>query len=70
MTDIQIIELDGRPVAAVIGTNQAVISDNLSEGLRGLAERMCLYALEIAAGNRPGPYGNEEALRHATDGNR
>lgn len=65
MTKVQIIQHGGRPVAAVIGEDKAVISDSIPRAHRAVIQRMCLFALEITAGERPGPYRDEDAARYA-----
>lgn len=68
MPNVQIIEIHDQPIAVVIGGDQTIISESLAGDARIIAERMCLYALDIAVGNRAGPYRNEDALRHAVAG--
>lgn len=70
MPIIQLIELDGEPVAVTVGADRAVISDRVGGGSRALVEAMCLFALQIAAGERPGPYSGADAERWARDSRR
>jgi hypothetical protein len=65
MTQLQIIQLDGRPVAVTVGADEAVISESLQPDDRSTVERMCAYALQVAGGHRPGPYRDEDAELHA-----
>lgn len=65
MTNLQPIEFEHRVVAVVIGTDHAAISDRVPQDRRQLVQRMCVYALEIASGERPGPYRDKDAERHA-----
>ena len=64
MTAIQIIELGGRPVALAIGED-AILAEHLTGEERRIAAGMALYALEIQAGRRPGPYSDADAERFA-----
>jgi hypothetical protein len=53
-------------IVAVVIEDEATILDGLpDDGLRDV-QAMCLYALEIHAGDRPGPYTDEQALAFAT----
>lgn len=64
MKTIQIIELQGRPVALALGED-AVIADNVTGEERSIVAGMALYALEIQSGQRPGPYSDTAAERYA-----
>jgi hypothetical protein len=65
METIQLIELNGR-VVAVVADDCAIIADELvgADCLRVQAK--ALYALEILAGERPGPYSDDAAERYAS----
>jgi hypothetical protein len=65
MKAIQIIELDGRVAALALGEEEAVIRDDLTKTDRRRAQIKALYALQIAAGERPGPYTDAGAERYA-----
>lgn len=65
MSTIQLIELDGEPVAVTVGADRAVISEQVTGSSRPLVEGMCIFALQIAAGERPGPYRTADAQRWA-----
>jgi hypothetical protein len=64
MKTIQIIELDGRPAALVVG-DQAIIAEHLSASERARVRAKALYAIEIQTGSRRGPYRDEDAERYA-----
>lgn len=64
MTAIQIIELGGRPVALALGED-AILAEHITGDERRIAAGMALYALEIQAGRRAGPYRNADAERYA-----
>lgn len=68
MPIIQLIELDGEPVAVTIGADSVVISDHVAGFSLPLVKRMCLFALQIACGDRPGPYRSAEAEQWARTG--
>jgi hypothetical protein len=64
MTSIQIIDLHGRPAAiAVAGT--AIITQHVPEALLAHIQAKALYALQIQAGERPGPYTDTDAEHYA-----
>ena len=64
MKTIQIITLRGKPAAiAVNGT--AVIAQHVPDTELALVQAKALYALEIQAGTRPGPYTDPDAERYA-----
>jgi hypothetical protein len=48
-------------VAAVVVDDQAKILAEVPEGELLHVKKMCMYALEIAAGERPGPYSDQAA---------
>ena len=64
MKQIEVIELRGRPVALALG-EQAIIADHVTGEDRAIVAGMALYALEVQAGQRPGPYANVDAERYA-----
>lgn len=66
MPVLQFIEYRRRAVAVVIGAGQAVVSEHVPDGERAIVHAMCVYAMEVAAGDRPGPYRDDAAERHAT----
>lgn len=64
MATIQRIHHDGDVVAFVVG-GRAVITGGLAGDASDLVRAKCLYALEIAAGERPGPYTDGAATAYA-----
>jgi hypothetical protein len=64
MSEIQPIMCHGR-VTAVVVAGQAIIPDAIPEREQLTVKAMCLYALEIAEGLRPGPYTDTAALAYA-----
>jgi hypothetical protein len=64
MPAIQRIHHDGDVVAWVAG-GRAVITTGLPGDAFDLVRAKCLYALEIAAGERPGPYTDAAASAYA-----
>jgi hypothetical protein len=64
MSAITKILYQGR-LAAIVLADQAILADELSEQDERTVKAMCLYALEIDAGLRPGPYTDERALQYA-----
>jgi hypothetical protein len=64
MVTIQSIEHDGHVVALIAG-GRALIGDELAGSTLALVRAKCLYALEVQAGERPGPYSDEAATRYA-----
>ena len=64
MRQIQVIELRGRPVALALGEH-AIIADHVTGPDRAIVAGMALYALEVQTGQRPGPYADTDAERHA-----
>lgn len=61
---MQFIYRRGRPVAVVIG-RRAAVSEHVGEREWPLVAAMCVYAIEVAVGQRPGPYRDEDAEQHA-----
>ena len=64
MVAIQPIEHDGR-VVALVADGRALIGDELAGGTLVLVRAKCLYALEVQAAERPGPYSDQAATRYA-----
>ena len=64
MTSIQIIELHGQPAAIVAG-DLAIIATHITGADRARVQAKALYAIEIGAGQRPGPYTDQDAERFA-----
>ena len=64
MKTIQLITRNDRPVALVAG-DTAIVADHVADHDRARVQAMCLYAMEIAAGDRPGPYADELAEQYA-----
>jgi hypothetical protein len=64
MRDIEIITVAGRP-AAIVTAGQAIISEQLSTAALQRAQAKALYALQIQAGERPGPYRDADAESYA-----
>jgi hypothetical protein len=64
MRTIQVIELRGRPVALALG-DDAIVADHVTGEDRSIVAGMALYALEIQAGARPGPYSDAAAEHYA-----
>jgi hypothetical protein len=64
MSEFQQITYHGEVVAVVIA-DQAIIPKALPAEDRKTVEAMCLYALEVAAGQHAGPYRDDRALAYA-----
>jgi hypothetical protein len=64
VSELQKIIYNGRVVAIVLA-DQAIIPDGLAESDERTVKAMRLYALEVAAGLKPGPYSDERALEYA-----
>ncbi len=64
MNALQQIHYQGRLAAVVIG-EEATIDGSLSGQQLVDVQAMCLYALEIAAGERPGAYSDRAAAAFA-----
>lgn len=65
MPEFQQIEYNDEVVAVVVG-DQAIIPKGLPAADRQTVKAMCLYALEVIAGSRPGPYTTDRALEYAS----
>jgi hypothetical protein len=64
METILVIQLNGR-VVAVVAQDRAIIADEFVGADRLRAQAKALYALEVLAGERPGPYSDDAAERYA-----
>jgi len=64
MSRLQQITHNGELVAIVLA-DQAIIDDTLPASERRQVQAMCLYALEIQAGELPGPYTDDKANAYA-----
>ncbi len=64
MKTIQIIDLHGRPAALAAG-GAAIIANHVAPALLAHVQAKALYALQIQAGERPGPYTDSDAERYA-----
>ena len=64
MTAIHFIELDGQPVAVAADGLAIVDAGVIGEPLARVQAK-ALYALEIQAGRRRGPYTDADAERYA-----
>jgi hypothetical protein len=64
MTAIQFIELDGQHVAVAAG-GAAIIDARVTGEPLARVQAKALYALEIQAGRRRGPYNDAGAERYA-----
>jgi hypothetical protein len=64
VSEITRIIYQGR-LAAVVIAEEAILTDPLPEPDECTVKAMCLYALEIAAGQTPGPYTDDKALEYA-----
>lgn len=64
MRNIQIIVHRGRLSAAIVA-GQAIIESTLSDDDFRHVQAMCLYAMEIIDGDRPGPYTDGDADAYA-----
>lgn len=68
MKTIQLITHNDRPAAIVAG-DTAIVADHVADNDVARVQAMCLYAMEITAGDRPGPYTDalaEQYADHAT----
>ncbi len=64
MRTLQPITHRGQIVAIAVA-GHAIIDDTLDPDEHRHVQAMCLYALEIADGERPGPYTNAAAEQYA-----
>ena len=64
MKTIQIINLHGKP-AAIAVNGVAVIAQHVPAAALALVQAEALYALEIQARERPGPYTDTDAENYA-----
>jgi hypothetical protein len=64
MVTIERIEHAGQ-VVAWVAAGRALIADGLADEALALVRAKCLYALQVQAGERPGPYREEAATRYA-----
>lgn len=64
MSEFQAITYKGEVAAAVIADN-AILVERLAPADRYTVELMCLYAMQVITGERPGPYTDEQALAYA-----
>lgn len=55
----------GEPVAAVLDDNRAAISARVAPKQLAHVQVMCLFALEVATGQRPHPYRDADAETYA-----
>lgn len=60
MNVIHVIEYSGRAAALVMG-DEAIVADRLRGEERRIVAAKCLFATEINAGHRPGPYDDADA---------
>jgi len=64
MPEIQIISLRGRSAAIVAG-DSAIIAEHVPDELAAHVQAKALYALQIQAGELPGPYTDAAAEQYA-----
>lgn len=64
MITTQLVTFRGRPVAVVLSSGHAVVDDVVLDD-RPTVDAMCVYAIEVATGQRPGPYTDADAQDHA-----
>lgn len=64
MKTVQPIIHQGR-IAALVVAGQAIIDDTLPPHEHRHVQAMCLYALEVADRDRPGPYSDPDADTYA-----
>ena len=65
MRQIQVIELHGRTIALAVGDKTIIADHHITDDDRSIVAGMALYALDIQAGARPGPYTDADAERYA-----
>jgi hypothetical protein len=63
---IQVIELDGRPVAIAVA-GRAIVDERVPASQLERVQAKALYALRIQADELPGPYTDAGAEQHARD---
>jgi hypothetical protein len=66
MPTLQPITHRGR-LAAIVVADQAILDGSVSPEDERHVKAMCLYAMEIAAGDRRGPYTDPAADAYAKD---
>ena len=64
MPTIQIIDLRGR-AAAIVAGQTTIIAEHVPDELVKHVQAKALYALQITAGELPGPYTDADAERYA-----
>jgi hypothetical protein len=64
MNEMQIIEHEGRPVAVTVD-GVAILAGALRGRARRHVQAKALYALQVAAGERRGPYRDDDAEQFA-----
>ena len=62
---IQEVNYDGHLAAVVLSHDEVKILDSVSDEALPEVQAMCLFAMEIAGGDRPGPYTDQRARRFA-----
>jgi hypothetical protein len=64
MKTIQIINLGGQP-AAIAVDGRAIVAEHVPAHQLAHVQAKALYALQIQAGERPGPYDDDHAEHYA-----
>ena len=64
MKTIQLITHNDR-AAAIVAGDTAIVADHVADNDIARVQAMCLYAMEITAGDRPGPYTDALAEQYA-----
>jgi hypothetical protein len=64
MKTIEIINLDGQP-AAIAVDGSAIVAEHVPAQQLTHVQAKALYALQIQAGERPGPYNDDQAEHYA-----
>lgn len=62
---IQEVNYNGQLAAVVLSHDQVKILDSVPDQALAEVKAMCLFAMEIANGDRPGPYTDERATQFA-----